>query len=373
MAFRKLHIYYLSIITAWSAGTVILPRIFVLSPYVPTVDRLHRTEASSNESESVIDPSRRIVPLQLLTGSAKTIECREGLVPVYDSLDDPSLTFQNRKIPRIVHLTFKSRCLHPDLAENVESWRFPDHSFFFHDDEAMDKLLYRDWPEFPQLKYAIKCLLYGGAAKADIWRILVLWEYGGIYADIDSSPNLDKFNGTTIAPDDDAYFVIEVMGTASQWFMAASPRHPMMYFTLHEIMAKLMALEDVGNIPIVWTTGPGAVADGFRKFLGPNKGRWGKKPPAGVYVGPDGRTVTLVGSSNDENEYITRNIYESVERLRSPGKNFNQAKHKAYESMEMAHLTTFGYRNQKNLRNESCAWRMWRAEMEKALYWKPTW
>ena len=58
----------------------------------------------------------------------------------------------------------------------------------------------------------MNCLPEGmGAAFIDIWRLLVLWEYGGIYADMDSSPVPDRFNASTIAADDDAFFVQEVL------------------------------------------------------------------------------------------------------------------------------------------------------------------
>jgi hypothetical protein len=313
------------------------------------------------------------MPLHELTQSHKKIvECREGLLPVHDSLLDSKLAFQGRKIPRIIHLTSKSRCLHPVLAENVEKWRLKNHSLFFHDDDAMDKLLYRDWPEFPQLKYVLKCLLYGGAAKADIWRILVLWEYGGVYADFDSYPHLDKFNESTITAEDEAFFVVETLGTVSQWFMAASPRHPMLYFTIHAILGNLINLKDVGDLPIVWTTGPGAVKQGFEMFMGA-RSHVPNPVVAGIYTGAYGRTARVVGSQENENEYIERNIYATVEKLRRPDKDHNAMKHEIYETMDMAHLTSFGSRDEKNWQNESCLWRMWQEEMKEAWHWEPNW
>jgi Glycosyltransferase sugar-binding region containing DXD motif len=315
--------------------------------------------------------TRRITPLQTLAKSDKTIECKEGLLPVYDTLLDPKLAFQDRKIPRIVHLTARSRCMHPDVASNIDTWRLPGHSLFLHDDDAMDELLYRHWPEFPQLKYVLKCLIHGGAAKADIWRVLVLWEYGGIYADVDSRPN--AFNATTITTDDDAFFVIEneiKIGMPSQWFMAASPRHPMMYTTMQVILANLINLKDVGDFPIVWTTGPGAVNDAFRRFLGRNM----SPLVAGTYMGPHDRSVTIAGSVDaDQNDYVIKNIYMSIESLRRPDKDIHEAKHEVYQAMGMAHHSTFGVRDEKHFRNESCIWRMWKEEMANALYWTPNW
>lgn len=316
---------------------------------------------------STIVQTRAVIPLQDLTASRRKRrvgECPEGTIPVTDTLGDPRQTFANRKIPRIVHLTAKSRCLHPELVQNVNRWRLSDHSLFFHDDNAVDALLYRDWPEFPQLKYVLKCLLYGGAIKADIWRILVLWEYGGIYADLDSRPNI--FNATTIASDDDAFFLVDDFDL-SQWFMASSPRHPMMYFLIHNILQNLIQLNDVGSIPVIWTTGPGVIATGFDRFMGPKFDRGNRLQP-GTYRGVNDRVVRLVGTPELWDEYVVRNIYYTDETLRK-GQHFDDAKHDIYKSMGMGHWSMMS----RDDRNETCLWRMWRSEMNDAVMWSPNW
>jgi mannosyltransferase OCH1-like enzyme len=153
---------------------------------------------------------REIIPLTELVASGKVVECDDPLVLVKDIILDSRLAFDGgRHIPKIIHVTSRSRCLHKTFADNLKTWHLKDHSFFMHDDEAMDKLLYRDWPEFPQLQQVLKCLKHGGAVKADVWRILVLWEYGGIYTDIDNRPAL--FNEDTITADDQAFFVVDVL------------------------------------------------------------------------------------------------------------------------------------------------------------------
>ena len=88
-----------------------------------------------------------------------------------------------KRIPPIVHITGKSPCLTKEYYDGVLTWNFPNHSLYFHDEAAVDHLLFeREWPMFPQIKNAVECLKdAGGAAKADLWRYLVTWEYGGIY------------------------------------------------------------------------------------------------------------------------------------------------------------------------------------------------
>lgn len=47
-------------------------------------------------------------------------------------------------IPKILHVSHKSRCLPQDLARRMEMWKhkLPNYSIFFHDDTAVNKLIY---------------------------------------------------------------------------------------------------------------------------------------------------------------------------------------------------------------------------------------
>ena len=92
-------------------------------------------------------------------------------------------------ISSVAFLQKKSRCLPPDLAVATNAWKkaLPYHHFFFHDDDAVDRLFQLEWTEFPQLEKYMKCVSKG-AMKIDVWRILILYLYGGIYTDVDNIP-----------------------------------------------------------------------------------------------------------------------------------------------------------------------------------------
>lgn len=291
-----------------------------------------------------------------LTGRNRAIQCPESLVLVNDTLINPELAYiGGRKIPRIVHISSSSRCNVKLFADNIDTWRLDDHFLFLHDDDAVNRLLYQDWPEFPFLKKIMKCLPEGmGAAFIDIWRLLVLWEYGGIYADMDSSPVPDRFNASTIAADDDAFFVQEVLGCPSQWFMAASPRHPMIYFSVLSVMERVMQDNDLGNFHIVYNTGPGAVNAGFLAFM--RSDAYNFNAPAGRYVGFGNRSVTIVGNRSNEDEYITR----VIEPLR-----VNTYKHQLYQQTNMTHLTeAVGSIYKPKDIDESCMGRLYSLEIQ---------
>jgi mannosyltransferase OCH1-like enzyme len=300
----------------------------------------------TEQRKVTFETSGQRTPLTKLADTDKPIQCAEGLVPVPDTVLDPALAFADgRKIPRVVHVTSKSRCMTKEFAENVDKWRFKDHSLFMHDDDAMDELLNRHWPEFPQLQQVQQCLKYGGAVKADIWRALILYEYGGIYTDTDNAPH--KFNGTTIQPEDDAFFVVEVMGIPSQWFMAISPRHPLIHMIIETILHNIAwTIKDTGQLKVVWTTGPGAIKEGFELFTRNHS----RHKEAGHYIGTEGRSVRLVGRKENQDEYVWRNMIKNKEDL--------------YEKMNMTHLTRMNI-NEKAATNLTCLEHLYRVEEER--------
>jgi mannosyltransferase OCH1-like enzyme len=159
-----------------------------------------------------------------------------------------------RKIPRIIHQTVKSRCVTRDVADAVKVWQGgfdATHSYYIHDDAAVMRLLLQQkehFPEFPHLSLiADRCLVHG-TLKADLWRYLILYLYGGIYADIDAVPA--KFHGETSIPASyDSYFVIEQYHLLSQWFIAVSPKHPLMFYAVQKCLQNLLAAPDTGSVP----------------------------------------------------------------------------------------------------------------------------
>jgi mannosyltransferase OCH1-like enzyme len=169
-------------------------------------------------------------------------------------------------------------------------------------------------------------------------------QYGGIYTDIDNTPK--KFNADTIAPEEDAFFQVESAGIPSQWFMAASPRHPIMFFAVERILINLLNLQDTGLLKIVWTTGPGAIKEAFNLF----RRQTGDYLKAGLYVGTESRTVRLVGEQANEHEYVWRNSIKE--------------KQEAYEAMDMKHLTRMGM-TKGGETNLTCFEQLYRVEEKK--------
>ena len=256
------------------------------------------------------------IPLNELvkTGGTKKEDCPKGTFYVEDTILPESITHAGRKIPRVVHITSKSRCTSKAFLKNIDKWRLANHSVYYHDDAAVDRLFAKQWPEFPHIQLIMKCLI-SGAAKADLWRYLVLWEYGGIYSDIDTAPG-PRFNETTIRNFDDSWFVVERLGVLSQYFMSASAKHPLMYMTVHATLLRLMGLESVLNQYVPYITGPGALKMGMILFMDVRPLDAGpfQRVPRGFYTGINNRTVTVRGSKQTSQHYIQRTAVNGFQK-----------------------------------------------------------
>lgn len=200
----------------------------------------------SDTSTETIAPKTtfHFLPLPRITNgnaSTTTTSCDEEFVWISNQVVNENLRQYNQKpskIPRIIHQTSKSRCVTKKVARAIHKWQqqFPEWNYFFHDDEAVRKLLHTDFPEFPHLGIVSQNCLMHGTVTADLWRYLVLWVYGGIYADIDAVPA--RFASDTLSIQDDAFFVVEQYHLLSQYFMALSPRHPLMYYAIQKCLVR---------------------------------------------------------------------------------------------------------------------------------------
>jgi hypothetical protein len=199
-------------------------------------------------------------------------------------------------------------------------------SYYFHDDDAVIRLFqHYAHPEFPLLKPIVEYCLITGTLIADLWRYLILWIYGGIYADIDTIPN--ELNITDVMHHD-AYFVIEQYHLLSQWFMAISPRHPLMYYAIQQSLSNLLRATDMGRISAPLITGPHALHAAyvqFRRDIDPTVDR-NQPVSAGHYVGTRNRTITVVGTADQENQYVQRDVLGVLKK-------------KEYRKMDMNHFS----------------------------------
>ena len=255
-------------------------------------------------------------------------KCPSGLVLIDDrrKINSTGITqaLTPRKIPRIIHMTSKSRCVVPALAKVINTWKqYPDHQFYFHNDAALHRLIFeKQWSEFPQIRLAMECS-NSMVEQADLWRALVIWEYGGIYTDIDNLPK--GFNATTtLQASDEAYFEVERGGWLSQYFFAAEPKHPLMYLLVMQIWQRIFGLPDIADQYAPYLTGPGALKIAMKHFMQTHTMQVGKgihphevfeKVRDGHYVGLANKSVTVAPKASAVSRSVLRRkglLYEAM-------------------------------------------------------------
>jgi hypothetical protein len=271
------------------------------------------------------------------------LEDRDVVVPSKNNNNN-----NNNKIPNVLYQTGPSRCVPQDMYDDsISKWNRLNLSYRFYDDAAMDLLLYNKdttqeeedvYKEFPLLPLALKCIEHVKmpVMKADLWRYLVIWQNGGIFADLDAVP-LEGFlagdNDTatsTITQDHDAVFVpvrTAKSDVVSQWFFGASPRHPIMHYAMQTGINLLLK----SNMALpVSTTGPNALYYATGSFLG-GSGAWRHVPP-GMYHGGQNDTTSTTSTINNNNKrsfvVLPRNVAKNLA---------STSKTESYEAMNMTH------------------------------------
>ena len=142
--------------------------------------------------------------------------------------------------------------------------------------------------------------------------------------DIDNAPGPKFLNGTVITDDDDSWFVVEQLGIMSQYFMAASPRHPFIHIALIQLFERLLQVDNIQKQYVPFVTGPGTIKSAMMIF---RNDKVKEKVQRGKYYGWDGRSITVEGARGQSNDYVIR---ESVNGIHKKG---------GYTAMGMKHFS----------------------------------
>lgn len=186
-------------------------------------------------------------------------------------------------LPKIIHQTYPDRQPPSFYQQNIARIKQlnPGWLYRFYDDEDIQDYIARNFPEV--LDYYNRIDKRYGAAKADFFRYLVLYNEGGIYLDIKSTVTRpldevlpskatyllshwkngpdDRFAGFGLW--DCAVGGLESWperGEFQQWFIVSPPRHPFLRKTIeqvcHNIDCYCPLTGEVGRIGVVKMTGP---------------------------------------------------------------------------------------------------------------------
>jgi hypothetical protein len=178
-------------------------------------------------------------------------------------------------IPRLIHQTFfKKDGLHPAIQANITSLksRNPEWMYTLYDDQDVEDFIRKHYP--PEVMRLYKKIHPSyGAARADLFRYLVVYKLGGVYLDIKStadrpleevSDGMDyvlshwrKKPKRMFRPEDERKVPY---GEYQNWHVIASQEHPFLKAVLDQVFDNIenYSVEKfgVGFVGAIRTTGP---------------------------------------------------------------------------------------------------------------------
>jgi len=210
-------------------------------------------------------------------------------------------------IPRVIHqILIGQTSVPPSITDNIArlkamnpGWRHVLHG----DDDIQAHIGTHFGAEVLKAYNSINPLY--GAARADFFRYLLMFQDGGVYLDVKSgcARPLESF----IAPEDElllsrwknqpgekfagwgAHIDDGVPSELQSWHIIARPRHPLMQAVIEAVLANLrtysMRKHGVGKFGVLRTTGPIAYTKAIEPLLAQHPHRFFDSDAAGlVYV-----------------------------------------------------------------------------------------
>ena len=255
---------------ASSGAVAVNPQLPGSTASVPAIDMT--TTTISPEEYNYDDDIKLLI--ELTTRGNTSLVCPPHL-RAYHNRIVPSSTItegkQKQKIPKIIHITEKSRCVNPDMYHALKVWEqhFPTWNIFFHDDEAVDLLLNMEvWDTelAPHFHEILNCVS-NGAMKIDIWRLIVTWRFGGMYSDNDGLPS-KRFHDEILHKDTTFFTLSDGWDRPSQWLFASTPKHPVLTNTMQILPRYVLDMPDIAYPKVVFVTGPQMLFNGYRNIFG---------------------------------------------------------------------------------------------------------
>jgi mannosyltransferase OCH1-like enzyme len=185
---------------------------------------------------------------------------------------------QGKHIPRIVHQTFYDAVLPSALERNVSQIKAlnPEWEYRFYDDAAVADFIAANYP--PRvLEYFHRIDPRYGAARADLFRYLLIYKVGGVYLDIKSSATRpldsvlkadDRFllsvweKGSGDYDGWGQHYELREFGGSEfqQWYIASAPGHPFLRSVIENVLMNIdtyiPSIHGTGKPGVLRVTGP---------------------------------------------------------------------------------------------------------------------
>lgn len=201
-------------------------------------------------------------------------------------------------IPRILHQTFSARSRLPIVLDDnccaIEA-RNPDFAYRFYEDRDCEDFIAKTYGKAILARYH-RINPSFGAARADLFRYLCLYHYGGVYLDIKARVTLPL---SRFLRDDDAFLLSQwdhspgsqyagwgthrrlsgiAGGEFQQWYIISSPRHPFLAAVIANVIQNIDSFNpfSFGNPweAVICTTGPVVYTTSIHPILDSHPHRW---------------------------------------------------------------------------------------------------
>lgn len=188
--------------------------------------------------------------------------CVEGFIGSKElvalRLPEHSATWRTDAVPKIIHQTAPAnrKKWHPLWRECQASWlaRFPGHTYHMWTDEGIEEFIKTKYPAFFETFRAYD----QNIKRIDAFRYFLLYEYGGIYADMDYQCVRDF---ATLLPTGKVS-IAESMYPGDEGFqnalMASPAKHPFWLYVIDELLHRQRAKD------VLYATGPLLIAQAVR-------------------------------------------------------------------------------------------------------------
>jgi len=169
-------------------------------------------------------------------------------------------------IPKIIWQTYKDPYdqLTPYMYEAIQTWKDvnPEYEHRYMDDFQAKEFIYEN---FGQEWLDIFNSLPVGVMRGDLWRYMIIYIHGGVYADLDTHCKepinvwlKDEYE-MIVCPENNIHYC--------QWTFAAAPKHPVIKSVLDYIKENIKNPNYDQDHFVHKYTGPGAWTSGISRAL----------------------------------------------------------------------------------------------------------
>lgn len=194
-------------------------------------------------------------------------------------------------ISRAIHQTYGSKTIPADISNNILRIKSLNPGFQHHlyDDHDIQNLVFADYGK-DVLDVLNRISPNYGAARADLFRYLLIYKNGGVYLDIKSTvvESLDRF-----ILDSDQFILAQWKETGKnemfdawgtndecshvpggefqQWHIIAAAGHPFLKAVIEKVLLNILTyrpwVHDIGRVGTLRTTGPRAYTNAIYPLL----------------------------------------------------------------------------------------------------------